>query len=268
MAKYCNKCGYKLVKNGKRKLKYRNEIQQYLCKKCRNYQSDNDFPWMKYPEKVARTASLLYHKSMPLKDVRYCINKIFGINVKSNSVIWYWARRFPLKSTDERFKELSDMLHLDDTRIKTNRKGETFCMWAIKDPKTKAMVTHVSKDRNADEAKKLLEKAKRRFPVGYRPKAIRTDSFPGYHKAIMHAFDFQVKQDRFRSFESHSNNEIETEFRCKRRFPRFRVLESAMRFVESYETNRNMEKLGDFLAWIFGSLNRMFWPMFRKSWSL
>ena len=73
---------------------------------------------------------------------------------------------------------------------------------------------------------------KRRFPMGYIPKAITTDSFSAYHAAIMHVFGYKVKHDKFKSFESHSNNEIETIFRCKPRFPRFAEINSARNYVK------------------------------------
>lgn len=244
-SKYCIKCGYPLVKNGKRKLKYRAEIQQYKCKRCGKYHSDNDFPNMKFTRKIIEAASMLRHKGMALKDVRDCISRIFNIVIKSISVIWYWTQRFPNAVSDISFKALGSLLHADETQVRTNKKGRKFYMWALKSPKTKAIVTHVSETRTEKDAEELLKKAKRMFPVGYLPDAIRTDSFPGYYPAIMHVFGYHVKQDRFRSFESHSNNEIENLFRCKRKFPRFGAISAAKKFVDYWEKDHNKEKLGN-----------------------
>lgn len=233
-----------MPENGKRKLKYRAGIQQHKCRKCGKYHSDNDFPQMKFPKKVIDTASMLRHKGMVLKDVKDCVSEIFNIVIKSISVIWYWTQRFPNAVSDIAFAALGSLLHVDETQVKTNRKGRKFYMWALKSPKTKAIVTHVSETRAEKDAEELLRKAKRRFPVGYLPKAIRTDSFPGFYPAIMHVFGYRVKQDRFKSFESHGNNEIENLFRCKRKFPKFGVISAAKKFVDYWEKDHNKEKLG------------------------
>jgi len=59
------------------------------------------------------------------------------------------------------------------------------------------------------------------------PKKIRTDGMPSYYPAIMKVFSRNIEHDKFRSFESHSNNEIENFFRCKNRFPKLGNKKSA-----------------------------------------
>ena len=89
----------------------------------------------------------------------------------------------------------------------------------------------------------------KRFPQLYLPKAIRTDSFQGYKRAIREIFNFKVKQDRFLSFKHHSNNEIENFFRLKRWFPRLRKIEVARKHFAFWlkESTRNEKGLTNFI---------------------
>jgi len=64
------------------------------------------------------------------------------------------------------------------------------------------------------------------------PEEIRTDSFAGYYPAIMKVFSREVKHDKFKSFEEHSNNEIECFFRCKKRLPKFKTPETAKPYLK------------------------------------
>ncbi len=92
------------------------------------------------------------------------------------------------------------------------------------------------------DAKLLFWECRRRFPAGYLPKAVRTDGFPGYRFAIHKVFSHEVKHDKFLSFRDHSNNEIENFFRHKRKFPKFRSIESARKYLGHWVSEYNAEK--------------------------
>jgi len=81
------------------------------------------------------------------------------------------------------------------------------------------------------EMKLMMWEARRRFPVGYMSEAIRTEKMPAYPFAIAKVFDHEVKNEKVISFK-HGNNVIENFWRCKHRFPRFRTIKSARRFVD------------------------------------
>ncbi len=65
-------------------------------------------------------------------------------------------------------------------------------------------------------------------------------------------FAHEVRHDRFLSFKSHSNNVIENFFRHKRKFPRFRTIESARRYIGHWVSEYNAEKLQILEAFIIG----------------
>ena len=191
---------------------------------------------------MVETSVNLYHSGLTLKSTRKNVSKIFEILVKADSTIFRWSKKFA-SQTSGIIKGLADLLHADETLLKTYKKRKYFYFWAIKCPRTKCIVGwHLSEHRTLRDAKLLLWEARRKFPVGYLPKAIRTDGFPGYRFAIHNVFSYEVKHDKFLSFKNHSNNVIENFFRCKRRFPKFRSIESARKYIVHWVNEYNAEK--------------------------
>jgi len=181
---------------------------------------------MRFAKEQVETAVDIRHKGLTLENTRRAVSKAYKIVVRSVSSIWRWCARFAKKDM-EIIRGLGEMLHADETEIDLFN-GEKAWFWGVKCPITKKLVaTHVSKTRTLPDAISLLWEARRRFPVGYWPKTIRTDGWPGYRRAIFEVFGPEVKHDKFLSFKSHSNNEIENTWRMKHWFPRFRNLESA-----------------------------------------
>jgi len=212
-----------------------------LCRGCGQQHRDTDFFRMRFPKKVVDCAVSLYHKGLTLKRVKQAIFKVYELVVSEVS-IYRWSKKFA-KQTSQVLKGLADLLHCDETLLKTYKKHKFFYFWAIKCPKTKLVVAwHLSEHRTLRDAKLLLWEARRRFPINYLPKAIRTDGFPGYRFAIHKVFSHEVKHDKFLSFKNHSNNEIENFFRCKRRFPKFRDINSARKYVGHWVYEYNAEK--------------------------
>jgi transposase-like protein len=201
---------------------------------------------MRFTRKVVEAAVSLYSKGLTLKRVKQAILEIYEF-VVSEVAIYKWSRKFA-KQTSGVIQNLADLLHCDETLLKTYKKRKYFYFWAIKCPRTKCIVAwHLSEARTLQDAKLLLWEARRRFPNSYLPKAIRTDGWPGYRFAIHKVFAHEVHHDRFLSFKNHSNNVIENFFRCKRRFPKFRNLISARRYVGHwvYEYNREKQQISD-----------------------
>ena len=196
---------------------------------------------MRFPKKVVEIAVSLYHKGLTLKAVKKAVFEIFEFVVSEVS-IYKWSKKFA-KQTSQVLKGLAELLHCDETLLKTYKKRKFFYFWAIKCPKTKYIVGwHLSEHRTLYDAKLLLWECRRRFPIGYLPKAIRTDGFPGYRFAIHKVFSYEVEHDKFLSFKNHSNNVIENFFRHKRKFPKFRNLESARKYISHWVSEYNSEK--------------------------
>jgi len=236
----CPKCGAPLIKNGRKKLKYRGEVQQWLCKRCGSQKRCTDFKGYLYPRRVIDTAVYLRIKGLKLADVQQSLERIFEITVKSLTTICNWVKSFVLLFSFV-FRVASELLHVDETLLKTARKDEKLWLWVAKCPKTKLKIWHLSRERSEREAERFMWKIREHLPVSvlHWPKRIRSDSLKSYYPAIMKVFNREIEHERVKSFKEHSNNEIEEFFRCKHKFPRFRSMEAAKSFLESWFNEHN-----------------------------
>lgn len=209
---------------------------------------DGDFYRKIYPRDTVSLAIGIYASGNSGKMAKTIVKDQKEYTI-GTSTPWYWTQLYGTSFKDDSILfGLSDLLHCDETQHETEP-GNKLYIWALKCPKTKVLVAwHVSSRRTQEEVEKLFWKAKRRFPVSWMPKEIRTDSFAGYYPAIMKVFNREVKHDKFKSFEEHSNNEIECFFRCKKRLPKFRTPETAKPYLNIAMTGYNRiiehEKLG------------------------
>ncbi len=214
---------------------------------------------MRHPKEQVYSAVEIRHEGLTLKKTKKVVSNAFKIPIKAVSSVWRWCKRFA-KDDKQTIYGLSDLLHVDETEIELYD-GEKAWWWGVKDPATKKFVaTHVSKTRNLASARFLFWEARRRFPVGYWPKVIRTDGWPGYRRAIFEVFGPEVKHDKFLSFKSHSNNEIENAWRMKKWFPRFRDIEFGRihtRHVIS-EFNAEKDKFLTSLSYVYAKLSSLF----------
>jgi len=196
---------------------------------------------MRFPKEQVEASVDIRHDGLTLKKTRKAVSKAFKRVVHSISTIWRWCQKFA-KNDKNIIYGLGELLHADETEIELFN-GEKAWFWGVKDGATKKFVaTHISKTRTLRDAKFLFWEARRRFPPTYWPKAIRTDGWPGYRRAIVEVFGHDVKHDKFLSFKSHSNNEIENAWRMKHWFPRFRNIESAKIHTKHVVSEFNAEK--------------------------
>lgn len=196
---------------------------------------------MRFTREQVETAVDIRHEGLTLKKTRKTVSNAFKRVVRSISTIWEWCQRFA-KNDLSIINDLGPMLYGDETEIELFN-GEKAWLWGLKDGATKKFVaTHISKTRTLQDAKKLFWEARRRFPPTYWPKAIRTDGWPGYRRAIIEVFGHDVVHDKFLSFKSHSNNEIENAWRITNWFPRFRNLDTARNHIKHVVSEFNAEK--------------------------
>ena len=187
---------------------------------------------MQFPKCVVETSMGLRSDGLPLHKARRRARRIHKIHVKSDQTVLDWFKKFG-KMPKQVLKGLADLLHADETKLKTYKKGLFFWFWAMRCKGSQPVGWHVSLGRTMHDTKLLMWEARRRFPADYLPEAIRTDKMPAYRFAIMSVFAHEVKHEKVISFK-HGNNVIENFFRCKNRFPRFRTLENAKRFVDHW----------------------------------
>ncbi len=199
----CPNCGFPRVKNGVRKLKYRGNVQQWICEKCGCQASDEKEKGYVYPKKVIDAAVSIRVDGLTLEKTRKNIEKIFGIFVKSLTTIWNWVQIFTVLLPFI-FMAISDMMHADEIKIKTKKKGFYYWLWLCIEPITGIPAGwHLSETRSEEDAKRFLENVRSHLPVATLdwPEKIRTDSMPSYYPAINKTFSRAIKQDRFKLHE-------------------------------------------------------------------
>ena len=240
-------------KEWQEKLKNERCFAKFLCRGCGKQKVNSDFLRKKFPREIVETSVDLRHDGLTLEKTRKRVSKIYGRLVKSATTIYNWAKDCARKFTGV-IKGLGKRLHADETKLKTAKKGVYFWFWAMKDPVTKAIGGwHVSESRDMEETKLFLWECRRHFEVGYLPKSIRTDKMPAYRSAIHTVFEYAVKSERVISFK-HGNNIIETFWRCKNNFPKFKTLKSARIFIAHWIAEYNSEKLRN---WLISIIRRM-----------
>ena len=224
-----------------------------MCRGCGKQSVDTDWKRMRFPKDVVETSMGLRSEGLSLKRTRIRAKKIHKILVKSNQTILNWFDKYGKKLTKP-VQNLAERLHSDETLIRMWKKGLFLYFWAMICKGSQPVGWHVSLGRDMHETKMFMWEARRRFPIGYIPKVIRTDKMPAYPFAIAKVFDHEVKHEKMISFK-HGNNVIENFWRCKRKFPRFRTLKNARKFIDHWmwEVYGNEEFLSIFCHTFIGN---------------
>ena len=187
---------------------------------------------MRHTKDVVETSMGLRSEGLSLKRTRMRTKKIKKVLVKSNQTILNWFEKFG-KTLTRPVQGLAERLHCDETLIRMWKKGLFLYFWAMMCKGCQPVGWHVSMDRDMQQTNLFMWKVRRRFPIGYFPKSIRTDKMPAYPFAIAKVFDHEVKHEKMLSFK-HGNNVIENFWRCKRKFPRFRTVKNAKKFINHW----------------------------------
>ena len=235
---FCQYCNGNMKKNGKKRLKHRGLVQQWICTKCGKYDKRELMKKMWYPRKLVILAVEMYVLGNPADRIVETVYEQYEIWI-SESIIYVWYLKFASNIPRYEFDNLDEMLHDDDTQIKGKKKGQKFHKFALKCPKTKIMFTYMSETKDEETVKEHFREAKRKFKPWYLPKLVRTDSLPSYPHAISTIFNHEAKHDKFKSFKEHSNNEIENTFRDKKFYPRFEKIYRAKKFEALKEYRYN-----------------------------
>ena len=223
---------------------------------------ETDFHRMRFKKHVVETAIGLYIDGLSLRKVRRRIKKIYGIVIKSNQTILNWLYKFGKKPVNF-LTGLKPRLYGDETKVRMWLKGLFLWFWALRCEGSQPVGWHVSMQRDMHETKMLMWEARRHFPPNYWPEAIRTDKMPAYGFAIHSVLGHEVKHEKMISFK-HGNNVIENFWRCKNRFPRFRTLKTAKKFIDHWM----WENFGDdsfLMNWYHGFIGYNLNPDYAKN---
>jgi len=202
---------------------------------------------MRHRKDVVYTSIGLYTDGLSLNKVRRRIKKTYGVVIKSNQTILNWLEKFGKRLTKP-LHGLAERLHCDETKIRMWKKGLFLWLWAMRCKGSQPIGWHISMERDMYNTDMLMWETRRRFPIGYFPKIIRTDKMPAYSSSIAKVFDHEVKHEKVISFK-HGNNVIENFWRCKNRFPRFRTMRNAKKFIDHWMWETYENEI--FLSWVY-----------------
>ena len=241
----CPKCSEtNLIRNGfsRRKTGF---SQRYKCKKCGcAFIKDDGFKQYRYDPKIISAALDLLAKGLSLRDVVDHLDQHHSVKV-CHQTISNWKTNFgrKLKSFSQSLTPfLGKIFHADEMFYKANGFWNYF--WACIDYDTKFLVaTHISDDRNLDEATEFLQKIK--ILKSEPPDEIHTDNSFDYPPAFRKVFP------RKRNLHQHfpawkkkfKNNPIERFYNTvKQRYKTFRCfdnLKTSKEFFDFYEVYYN-----------------------------
>lgn len=176
----CPRCGsLETMKYG-----MRNEIQEYLCSKCKRKFTDRDLPFgMRTPIDQIGASLNMYYSGLSLTDVAQHLKTTYD-NPVDRSTIYHWL----IKYTQEAL-ELFEPIHpkvgnvwiADETVIKFN--DINYWVFDCIDRDTRFLLgSHLSPNRGTQQAKRLMEVCAGR--AGKAPKKILTDKLKAYIDGI------------------------------------------------------------------------------------
>jgi len=229
-------------------------VQYWWCKDCKRKFADNEaLPEMKTPIMQIGAALSMYYRGMSIDEIRGHLDQQYN-NCPSSSTIYEWICRF----TDEATAKARDYTPkvgyvwiADETIVDIG--GKKVWLWDIIDVKTRFLLaTHMSFQRTAQHAKRLVEKAAER--AGKLPKVVITDKLFAYLDGIEMAFGADTQHVQSKGFSVKPNTNLIERFHgtLKSRTKVMRGLkspESALLILDGwliyYNFFRPHEALGD-----------------------
>jgi putative transposase len=229
-------------------------VQYWFCKDCKRKFADNEaLPEMKTPIMQIGAALSMYYRGMSIDEIRGHLEQQYN-NCPSSSTIYDWICRF----TDEATRRARDykpnvgyVWVADETMLDVG--GKKVWFWDLIDIKTRFLLaSHMSFQRNAKQAKSLVEKAAAR--AGKLPKVIITDKMGAYLDGIEMAFGADTQHVQSKGFSVKPNTNLIERFHgtLKSRTKVMRGLktpESALLILDGwlvyYNFFRPHESLGD-----------------------
>lgn len=241
----CHKCKSTKTKYRGTRHNAAGDKKYYLCTECGSYTTPNDGFWrMRYVGEVISAAIEIYYSGVSFHTTAALLKRLFGVKVSDVSIL-KWVRKYSqygMEFSKMNRPMLSGKWAVDEKFVKV--KGRKGYLWLIKDKKRGFIIAkHLSDDRKAGNAGKVLKKAKK---IGT-PKSINRDKYAGYQKKIAKIFpdteDLVSKgfwhKNNNNSMES-TNGEFSTRYKTMRSFGEF---DSADKITDGWLIHHNFVKI-------------------------
>lgn len=271
----CPRCGGHASRNGLLK-ELKAECQKYVCTECgRSFSTFTNtlfFEDKTPPRVVAAGVELNVQCGLSLRETSRVVRNLLGV-VVAYTTVRDWARQYgnlgelPVEKT-----VFTNVWHVDEMFVKRverlpSGKHKFDYVWIVSDSKQQFIAAHVSKKRDAEAAKTVLEKAK--ATAGFSPRVLVSDGYDVYPKATHCVFGrktlhvvahFQADQFLWQGEAwSLSNNPAESlNSRIRNRLRRLRgikTLEFAQRWLDSLQTIWNNRLTQSLALALLNSIN-------------
>lgn len=236
----CKFCGSKRT----RKYGFDEGTQKYFCNDCkRKFSSDDRLYQMKTPSNQVSSALDMYYRGLSINDIRQHLQQEYD-NYPSSKTVYAWVDKYSNEAINQ-FKnytpDVGDTWVADEVVVKIN--GINYWLIDIIDANTRYLLaTKLSKNRDIDDIKTLMEKA--RDKANKTPKKVLTDGWKGYLDGIELAFGSEAKHIVTEPFNEGDNTELIERFHgtVKDRYKVMRGLksvDSANQFIDGFLVHYN-----------------------------
>ena len=177
-----------VVKNG-----FYNLYQSYKCKNCQRQFSERSLSFFcrhRYPEDVIKKA-ILFTLFVSTRISKFMVQETMNFTV-SHVTIFNWMVKFAhLLSKQKRQMTFSNIWHVDEKFVKVRGTNGWSYLWVVIDDKNSVITVYVSRRRDIESARIVLQMAKDRAEKP--PDILVSDGCPSYIKACKKVFGRKTK---------------------------------------------------------------------------
>ena len=172
-----------------------NSYQKYKCRNCQRQFSERSFSFFcrhRYPEEVIKNA-ILFTLFVSTRIGKFMVQESMNV-VVSHVAIFNWMIKFAQQlSKQKRTMSFSNIWHVDEkfVKVKGKKKKEWSYLWVVIDDRNNIIAVHVSRKRDIESARTVLQIAKDRAKKP--PDILVSDGCPSYIKECKKVFGRRTK---------------------------------------------------------------------------
>ena len=216
------------------KIGMRDGYQRYQCKVCRKkFHAKGTAARKRFPPEQMGAAIRMFYSGMSYKQIAETMEKVHDIPEPSKKTIYKWVKEYTEKALDrmeDHKAQVGDEWVVDEMVVKVG--GQNYWNWNVMDKETRyILASHLSKRRDAREARKVLRKAAANAASG--PKEVRTDRLKSYISAVDDIFGSDAKHIQTDGIRAEVHNNL-----SERLQGTFRQREKTLRGLDSRESGQ------------------------------
>ncbi len=225
---YCR--SERVVKNGTNPL----SEQRYRCNNCaKRFTDKGATAGRMYTPNVIGAAVRDFYSGKSYKQIAEGLEEQYDVPEPSKATIYRWVQEYTkraLKEMENYKAATGDEWVVDEMQIKVG--GEKYWNWNVMDAATRVVLaSHLSKRRDAREARKVLRKAQAN--AANIPKVIKTDRLKSYISAVDDVFGADATHVQSDGIRAEVNNNL-----SERLQGTFRAREKTLRGLDSRESGQ------------------------------